>query len=102
MLGRLIPSVGVKMKLWAMLDRMNLKPINDGEDRREDLSRIPEEMLESAKGEILSLQAVRNYESLSYVVDKNYADRPLGRWLMQQILRMRYRRARRHLGRTEG
>lgn len=46
--------------------------------------------------------AVRNYESLSYVVDKNYADRPLGRWLMQQILRMRYRRARRHLGRTEG
>jgi len=58
LLGRLIPSVSVKMKLWAMLDRMNLKPINDGEDRREDLSRIPEEMLESVKGEVLSLQAV--------------------------------------------
>ncbi len=41
--------------------------------------------------------SARVYESMKYVIEKNYAHRPVRRWMMHQILRARYRRLAQHL-----
>lgn len=74
-LSKLMP-VDLKIRLWAALDRMNQKPIDDNERKRHHSLSIPQEVLKSVNEELVMLQVETgvNLEDWVRKLEDRYAD----------------------------